>query len=579
MENPKREASAGRNVKASAEKTAESAPPPSEGGPDAAPPTMTSSPDAGENAFGELLATVQKDDEDEARRLTLGHRELFGPTLPVAKKIALTGVLLGAFVLVPYANKKLTRLRVLTEGVSLTNDQSGENARMAQAVPPPVERVGEMGLPGETVDQQNRADELERGPTDSRGPIAQEDVKNVIPAALDEGKPPLSLNDPSGKALNHFFDRLMAAERKDPGAIVRIVYYGDSIVASDFITGKLRRLLQTRFGDAGHGYALVANAFPGWFHIDVSRKASDQWKTSRCIGPYAEDGLYGLGCVSFTSRKTDEWFSMGTADRDEWGRNASRFELEYLAQPDGGDVDILIDGQKVKSLSTAAAEKKVAYEVVSAPDGPHKCEVRTTTDKATRLFGMRMEREVPGVTLSALGITGARARFLDKQDDAHWAKVLQAAKPDLVVLAFGTNEITDGRMAFDESGQLSKDPMGDYDRNLKKVMDQVQAALPDASLMLVGPPDMASKTADEGHSKAVVPIIVDHQKTLAAENGWAFWNQYKAMGGSGSMWSWVQAGLGNTDMIHPTGSGGNVLGKMEFLALMEQYEKYKAQKR
>jgi lysophospholipase L1-like esterase len=543
--------------------------------PSAAPPK----PDAHEAAFGELLVTLQKDDEDEVRRLAIGHRELVGEKLPVTKKVLVTFAALGLLVAVPYATPKLTRARVLTEGISLTNDGSDEDLRMQKAVPPPVERVGEMGLPGETFDQQNRADELERGPADPRGPIAQADVKNVIPAALDEGKPPISLDDPSQKALDHFFERLMAAERKEPGAIVRIVYYGDSIVASDFITGKLRRLLQSRFGDAGHGYALVANAFPGWFHIDVSRKASDQWKTSRCIGPYAEDGLYGLGCVSFTARKPDEWFSMGTADRDEWGRSASRFELEYLAQPGGGDVDILLDGKKVKSLSTEGPEKKVAYEVVTAPDGPHTCEVRTTTDKPTRLFGMRMERDVPGVTLSALGITGARARFLDKQDDAHWAEVLKAAKPDLVVLAFGTNEITDGRMAFDENGQLSKDPMGDYDRNLKKVMDQVRAAVPEASLMLVGPPDMASKKADEGNSKAIVPVIVDHQKALAAEGGWAFWNQFKAMGGAGSMWAWVQAGMGNTDMIHPTGSGGNVLGKMEYLALMEKYEKYKASKR
>ena len=534
-----------------------------------------------EAAFGELGETIRKDAEDEARRANVDRSDLVSPGLPVSKKTVVALALLAALVALPYAAGKIPqswRLKVFTEGVSLTHD-GHEEEKQASAVAPPVDSVGEMSLPGETVDQQGRADELEHGVVDARGPIAQDDVKAVIPAALDEGKPPISIDDPSNKALDHLFDRLMAAERKDKDAVVRIVYYGDSIVASDFITGKLRRLLQTRFGDAGHGYALVANAFPGWFHIDVSRKASDQWKTSRCIGPYAEDGLYGLGCVSFTAHKPDEWFSMGTADRDEWGRNASRFELEYLVQPGGGSVDISVDGEKKKTLFTDGPEKKVAYEVVSAPDGPHKVEVRTTSDAPTRLFGMRMERETPGVTLSALGITGARARFLDKQDDAHWAEVLKAAKPDLVVLAFGTNEITDGRMAFDENGQLSKDPMGDYDRNLKKVMEQVRAALPDASVMLVGPPDMASKNEEEGHSKSVVSVIVDHQKAVAADLGWAFWNQYKAMGGSGSMWSWVQSGMGNTDMIHPTGVGGNVLGKMEYLALMEKYEAYKAKKR
>ena len=96
--------------------------------------------------------------------------------------------------------------------------------------------------------------------------------------------------------------------------------------------------------------------------------------------------------------------------------------------------------------------------------------------------------------------------------------------------------------------------------------------------MLVGPPDMASKK-DGGSSKPMVPKLVEHQLNCAKDLGWPYWNQYKAMGGSGSMWSWVQAGLGNPDMVHPTGSGGNKLGKMQYLALMNAYEEYKAKKR
>ena len=66
---------------------------------------------------------------------------------------------------------------------------------------------------------------------------------------------------------------------------------------------------------------------------------------------------------------------------------------------------------------------------------------------------------------------------------------------------------------------------------------------------------------------------------VAKKRGWAYWHQQKAMGGPGSMWAWVQAGMGNSDMIHPTGSGGNALGQMQYLAVMEGYEKFKAAKR
>ena len=475
---------------------------------------------------------------------------------------------LGVLVLLPYAHPSLERFRLLTQGVSVFGSDEEEPA----PPPPAPEVVGEASLPGPTDDQQSRGDELSETPNTPRGPIAN--AKPLpIPVSLSEDKPPHFIDDPG--ALEKFFAKLVRVEQKEPGAIARIVYYGDSIVASDFITGKLRRLLQDRFGDAGHGYAIVANAFPGWFHIDVSRKSSDQWKTSRCIGPFAEDGLYGLGCVSFTARREGEWFSMGTADRDKWGTKVTRFELEYLEQPEGGAVEFNLDGNQHSTLETSGPEKALKYHTIEVDDGPHKLLVKTVSDAPTRLFGMRMERDVPGVTLSALGITGARARFLDKSDDAHWAAALRAAKPDLVVLAFGTNEVGDGQMAFDEKGQRSKDPMGDYERNLQRVMAQAEAALPEASFMLVGPPDMASKKDEEGHSKPMVPTIAQHQMNCAKERRWAYWNQYKAMGGAGSMWAWVQSGLGSADLIHPTGSGGNVLGKMEYLALMHAYEAYK----
>lgn len=546
-------------------------------------PVPGSSGDADEAAFGELASTEQKaagDDspvishglEDRARTLGTEH---VAPFLPVARKSVLTGVILTVLMLIPYAHPALERFRVLSPGVSFLSEES--DAPMA-LVPDAAQVVGEASLPGATDDQQSRGDELEAAPVVARGPIAKGEPL-PLPAPVQEGKAPEPIHDPSGKALDRYFDKLLLCEQKAPGAIARIVYYGDSIVASDFITGKLRRLMQTRFGDAGHGYAIAANAFPGWFHIDVARKSSAQWKTSRCIGPYAADALYGLGCVSFTARKAGEWFSMGTADRDAWGRSVSRFELEYLEQPGGGELELFVDGASRETLSTDGAALAVKYKVVEVPDGAHQLEVRTKSDAPTRLFGMRMERDVPGVTLSALGITGARARFLDKQDDAHWAEVLRAAKPDLVVLAFGTNEVADGRMGFDENGQLSKDPMGDYERSLGAVMDQVRAAVPDASTMLVGPPDMASKKEEEGHAKPLVAVFAAAQRKVAEAHGWAFFDQQKAMGGSGSMWTWVQSGMGNTDMIHPTGSGGNRLGTLQYLAVMEAYEAFKENKR
>lgn len=480
--------------------------------------------------------------------------------LPVARKVAGTTLTLAILLAVPYAHPSMSRLRLLTPKQASVPVSPAETTPLEST-------VGEVALPGETHDDQGRAKELEAAPVDARSPIARgPDAAGETQAASRGPAALTSIEDPSGKALSKFFDKLGAVEQKKPGAIARVVYYGDSIVGSDFVTGKLRRMLQSRFGDAGHGYALLANAWPGWFHIDVSRTASANWKASRVIGPYAEDGLYGLGGVSFHAEEPDAWARFATADSpvstDVWGRAVSRFEIEYLAQPGGGDLALVVDGEHKGTLSTAADEKKLAWHTVTVADGPHSLEVRTVDARPVRAFGIRMERDVPGVTLSAMGITGSRARFLDKNDDAHWAQALVAAKPDLVVLAYGTNEIADG-MRY---------PMADYEATLRAVMKQVRAALPDASLMLAGPPDMATTAEGTMHTRPTVQVIVGIQRKVAAEEGWAFWDQYKAMGGAGSMWAWVKAGLGNTDLFHPTGSGGNQLGTWEYRALMEAYD-------
>ncbi|PHA05301.1 hypothetical protein COE65_26830, partial [Bacillus sp. AFS051223] len=54
-----------------------------------------------------------------------------------------------------------------------------------------------------------------------------------------------------------------------------------------------------------------------------------------------------------------------------------------------------------------------------------------------------------GVIYSALGINGARLDVLDKWQ-ADWPDTLKALRPDMVILAYGTNE------AFDDDLDLDK---------------------------------------------------------------------------------------------------------------------------
>jgi lysophospholipase L1-like esterase len=416
--------------------------------------------------------------------------------------------------------------------------------------------VGETRLVIETTDQS----EL-RQPEVVAIPAAAREALPVVA----EDKPPRSIEDPSGHALDPFFATLYAVERKDPRAIARITYYGDSIVASDFVTGTLRRRLQKRFGDAGHGFMLMANPWPGYSHNDVVRFATPGWLVSRVVGPFSKDGLYGLGGVSFRSEGPGLFSRFGTTTTGTFGRSVSRFVVDYLEQPGGGTIGVKIDGKDQENIETRADATKSGIKLFEVPDGPHELEVRALSANV-RAFGVWMEREGPGVVLDSIGIQGCRIRFLDQTDDAHWAEQLRLRDPSLTVFEYGLNESEDGELY----------PLDQYEATMKAVLQQVKAALPKAACLVVGPLDRAEKKGDGFRSRPVVPKLAAIQRKVSAEVGCGYWDTLGAMGGFGSMAVWYQRGLGGQDLGHPSSAGAEVLGNWVYLALMEAYEGYKA---
>jgi len=389
--------------------------------------------------------------------------------------------------------------------------------------------------------------------------LAKREAGDVALPAIDAAEPPLPLADPGGRALNGFFKALSRTAHKQPQAVTRIAHFGDSIVVSDLVSGTLRRKLQAEFGDAGHGFMLIANAWPAYFHNDVSRFATAGWSVSRIVGPYAADGLYGLGGVSFKAeRNTVARF--GTAKTGAYGKHVSRFVLDYLEDPSGGTLQVSVDGVPKAMVETRGPLKKAARFSLDVPDGEHEFELYTKSG-VTRAFGVVLERDAPGVVVDAIGVQGARIRFLDKQDDAHWAEQLGWRKPDLLIYEFGANESGDGFLY----------PMVDYHRTMKEVIAQGQRALPESSCLVIGAMDRAAKVGDEIVSMRVIPSIVAEQRSAAAELGCAFFDTYTAMGGAHSMPTWVRRGLGQADLTHPTAIGSEVIGNWVFRALMKSY--------
>lgn len=453
--------------------------------------------------------------------------------------------------LVPYAHPALRRLRV----VHAPWDRTSEVAPTGPVVAPPTGSVGEQRIEA-TENKANVTNALPLEP--SRTPLD--------PSILAKMAGSLAVEDPTGHALDDFYARLAKTIRKEPGAVTRVLHYGDSVIASDYVSGTMRRRMQRRFGDSGHGFVLVANAWEWYFHNDVEHKASAGWTASRITGPWTKDGLYGLGGVSFHTAK-EATATFGTASRGDYGRGVSRYDVYYLEQPGGGDFQIEVKGQAPVRVTTRGTDKTSKKQSVTVADGAAQMTLRTLGGGDIRMFGVVMERDGPGIAYDALGALGGRASLWGQQDGAHWKDQMTLRDPALVIVQYGTNESEDGGV---------NEPQ--YRRFLGELLDKLRAGAPHASVLVAAPPDRAERTeSGDLRTPKVLVRLTRLQREVALEKGVAFWDTFRAMGGENTMGRWLKKGLCSGDLTHPTPAGAEVLGDLMFKSLVAGYAAWASQ--
>jgi lysophospholipase L1-like esterase len=362
--------------------------------------------------------------------------------------------------------------------------------------------------------------------------------------------PQPNLSVPPG-SLDHFFDALAR-----PGATVRILHYGDSPTTADSITADVRRLLQRRFGDAGHGFLLIAKPWAWYGHNGIELNASG-WKIEPASQDRAADHFHGLGGVSF--RGESGAYSRVTLPDDKH----TDAVVYYLAQLDGGSFTVSAGDTVITSVNTAAEEKKPGFAEFALPEGTKEVELRVTSGRV-RLFGYRFDKDTPGVQYSSLGVNGAQVQMLVRYFEVgQWTAALRHENPDLVVVNYGTNE-----SIFPEYID------GEYPDELRKVIARIRAALPGASVLIMSPMDRGVMEGGAIVTPPALEKLIDVQKRIAAETGCAFFNTFQAMGGAGTMGRWYaeQPRLVSADFTHPLPQGAARVGALFEQALVSAYE-------
>jgi len=333
---------------------------------------------------------------------------------------------------------------------------------------------------------------------------------------------------------------------------VTVLHIGDSHVQGDFFTGKIRKTLQSVFGNAGRGMIPTYLDDPNYEGPDFSMTAEPRWNVATILGNDSVPvGLCGM--VAAVDTPSTVWLYTATPFRKltlYHGSESSFFDYN-LSDPDSNHRDVLcdtMDGGFTKDtyvLSKPTAQLKFRF---TGQDSLHPF----------LLHGINLETQTPGMIWHAIGVRGAR--YEDYLQSARFFAQISDLAPDLIVVSLGTNE------AYDPD---FNNP--DFKNRVDRLICQIKSRFPHTPVMLTTLPDFLRwRRHETRRSLQAATTIVEMAKLRSL----SWWDLYRVMGGLGSMKDWYKAKLGARDRIHFTRRGYELQADLFVEALMEKYRTY-----
>jgi lysophospholipase L1-like esterase len=361
------------------------------------------------------------------------------------------------------------------------------------------------------------------------------------------------------EALAPAMARLQGARQ---GEQVHILQIGDSHTAGDMITHGLRTRLQARFGNGGRGVLAAGRPYAGYLTFGVTAAETPGWVSNVIFGNRWNESGPALGLSGFTrtSRAEGESLSLATDSPDY---NFDRATVCALTEPDAGRIAVRI-GDHVETWSLRSTNSGVACRTVESLHAVASAAIVTLDDAPVSITSFGTFRSSGGVVMSNVGVVGAQLQHFGRTDEQVLAEELRTYRPDMIVLAYGTNE------GFSARGDLAA-----YEATLRAQVARLRRHLPRVPILLVGAPDAATRSGSLAGSgcgggwgtPGFLGQVRAAQRRIARELGLAFWDWERAMGGRCASQAWLSQGLMRGDMVHFTRTGGDRIAELMFADL------------
>lgn len=401
------------------------------------------------------------------------------------------------------------------------------------------------------------------------------------------------------ETLRPYFEKLARARAHEPGKKpVHILQIGDSHTAGDAITGGWRDLLQAQYGSGGRGVTAAGRPYQGYVTYGATSSMSHGWTVNSTFGASSAYPRPAIGLSGFSVSTTQEGATLGLAA--DPGEAFNRFTVCALATPGAGSITIRV-GFTVEEFNLNAFATRSECRTIETPQPQLSAQLVAHGGPVTVTSWGSFNDMGGGVVVSNVGVVGSQFVHLGRADDAVISEELRSYKPDLVVIAFGTNE-----------GFAPRVEPGQYEIVLRSQLARIRRLVRNVPILMLGAPDAntrnvalfsngpgsavdcnarsqtledvmatlrASEAAGQGAQTPALPetdptgrplfvppglaAVRDVQRRVAAELNIAFWDWQARMGGACSAARFVRASppLMRGDFVHYTKAGGWEIAK------------------
>ena len=364
--------------------------------------------------------------------------------------------------------------------------------------------------------------------------------------------------------------------------VVHIMHYGDSQLEEDRISATIREDLQKEFGGGGPGMLPAVLNIPSqstsvWNNGDLTRfllfgPEEDRADHNR-YGPLAQvSKLEGSAVIGIKKRENK---------KDDFAHVGGYSNIKVLASKRGSlKVRLAYEATIIENEGTDKEKRKKKFVDAPAPSDEKFEKLRVfswklpdTTSSAKIYLGGNAEIyaisvDGPyGVAVDNIAMRGSSGTVFTRMDQQLLAESYKVMNARLIIMEYGGNLVP----------SLNKNNVEYTKKLIAKQIQAVQKANPDADIVFIGPADMAKQIDGKIRSYPGLELTIQTLREVALENGVAYWDMFRVMGGAGSMHKWVKQSppLAGADYIHFSRKGAAYMGELFCNALRMHYDYFK----